>query len=125
MSKTSFENLEVYQLPETLADLIWDIVLKWDHFAKSTVGMQMVDAADSISSNIAEGCGRYSYKDDARFVRIARGSLYETKNWLRRAYKRKLLTDSDVENVKPIIEELLPRLNAYLSSLRRSAEKND
>jgi four helix bundle protein len=125
MGKTSFENLEVYQLAERLADLIWEIVVEWDHFSKNTVGMQMVDASDSICANIAEGCGRFNYKDNARFIRIARGSLYETKNWLRRAFKRKLLTDAQVERVKPIIEELLPRLNAYLSSIRKSAEKNN
>jgi len=54
MSKTSFENLEVYQLAERLADEIWKIVIEWDHFSKSTVGRQMVEAADSIS----EYCGR-------------------------------------------------------------------
>lgn len=122
MSKTSFENLEVYQLAEKLADLIWEIVVKWDHFAKSSVGMQMVNAVDSISANIAEGCGRFNYRDNARFIRIARGSLYETKNWLRRAYVRKLLNDTEVQKVKPIIDELLPRLNAYLNSVRKSAE---
>jgi four helix bundle protein len=125
VSKTSFENLEVYQLAERLADVIWDIVIKWDRFAKSSIGMQMVDAADSVSANIAEGCGRFNYRDNARFIRIARGSLYETKNWLRRAYRRKLLAESEIEKIKPIIDELMPRLNAYLSSIRKSAEKSN
>jgi four helix bundle protein len=125
MSKTSFENLEVYQLAEKLADLIWDIVLSWDHFAKATIGEQMVDAADSICANIAEGCGRFNYRDNSRFIKIARGSLYETKNWLRRAYKRNLLIDKQVEEIKPILDELLPRLNAYLRSIKNSAEKNN
>ena len=125
MSKTSFENLEVYQLAERLADLIWEIVLKWDPFAKATVGEQMVDAADSVCSNLAEGCRRYNYRDNSRFIKIARGSLYETKNWLRRSYKRRLLSDEQVEELKPIITELLPKLNSYLRSIRNSAEKNN
>ncbi|MGD9561919.1 MAG: four helix bundle protein [Pyrinomonadaceae bacterium] len=125
MGKTSFENLDVYKLAEKLADEVWKIVLEWDYFAKNTVGMQMVDAADSIASNIAEGCGRYNYRDNARFVRIARGSLYETKNWLRRSFRRDLLTDDQVQNLKPIIDELLPRLNSYLNSLRKSADTNN
>ena len=125
MSKTSFENLEVYQLAEKLSELIWEIVSKWDHFAKSTVGMQMVDAVDSICANIAEGCGRFNYRDNNRFIKIARGSLYETKNWLRRAYRRKLLTDADVEQVKLILDELLPRLNAYKCSIEERAKQNN
>ena len=84
-----------------------------------------MNAADSVSANIAEGCGRFNYKDNARFIRIARGSMYETKNWLRRAYKRNLLSDAQIEKIKPVLEELLPKLNAYLRSIKNSAEKNN
>lgn len=123
MGKTSFENLEVYQLAEKLADLIWIIVGKWDSFARNTVGEQMVDAADSVCANIAEGCGRFNYRDNARFIKIARGSLFETKNWLRRAFRRKLLSDADIEEVKVILDELLPRLNAYKRSVENVASR--
>jgi four helix bundle protein len=82
-----FENLQVYQLAEDLSDQIWPIVKKWDKLAKDTVGKQLIRSADSIGANIAEGSGRGSYQDNRRFVRIARGSLFETRHWLRRAYK--------------------------------------
>lgn len=123
MAKTNFESLKVYQLSERLADELWDIVVGWDYFAKDTVGKQIVRAADSIGANIAEGTGRGSFQDNRRFVRIARGSLYETRHWLRRAYKRNLLTDEQVKQVKPIVDELSPRLNAYLRSIGNSSEK--
>ena len=121
--KTNFERLRVYQLSEKLADRIWKIVVKWDYFTKTTVGQQIVDAADGIGSNIAEGTGRGSLQDNRRFVKIARGSLYETKHWLRRAYKRKLLTEQEVGDLKPLIDELLPTLNAYFRSLNDAIEK--
>jgi four helix bundle protein len=117
MAKSNFENLRVYQLAEELADRIWEIVLGWNIFARDTVGKQLVKAADSIGANIAEGTGRGSFVDNRRFVRIARGSLNETQNWLRRAYKRKLLSDKQVRTVKPLIDELAPKLNAYLNSI--------
>lgn len=123
MQKTNFENLRVYQLAEKLSDSIWKVVVKWDHFAKCTIGEQIVDAVDGIGSNLAEGTGRGSLRDNRRFVRIARGSLYETKHWLRRAYKRKLLTDQEVSDLKPIIDELLPTLNAYFRSLNEAIEQ--
>lgn len=123
MGKTNFESLRVYQLAEKLADRIWRIVVKWDYFAKTTVGQQIVDAADGVGANIAEGTGRGSLLDNRRFVKIARGSLYETKHWLRRAYKRELLTDQEVCDLKPLIDELLPTLNAYFRSLNDSIEK--
>lgn len=123
MERTNFENLRVYQLSEDLADYIWEIVFKWNNFARNTVGIQIVRAADSIGANIAEGAGRKSFQDNKRFVYIARGSTNETKHWLRRAYKRKLLTADEINLLKPILEELAPKLNAYANSIGNFKEK--
>src|SRR6266849_6198681 len=114
MERTNFERLDVYNLSESLADEIWKVVAKWDHFAKDTGGKQIVRAADSIGANIAEGSGRGSHQDNRRFVRMARGSLYETIHWLRRSYIRKLLSQAEVKKLRLLIEELTPKLNAYL-----------
>jgi four helix bundle protein len=77
----------------------------------------VVRAADSIGANIAEGVGRYTYNDNRRHVRIARGSLYETLHWLRRAYRRKLLTPEQSARLQKLVGELGPKLNAYLNSI--------
>jgi four helix bundle protein len=113
--------LEIYQLAEKLADKIWVIVDKWQYFAKDTVGKQIVRSADSIGANIAEGNGRYSYKDNQRFIRIARGSLNETRHWLRRAYNRNLLTKIEIEELKLMIEDLTLKLNGYLRYLKNTS----
>src|SRR5689334_9704730 len=123
MERTNFEKLHVYKLSEKLADSVWHIVIKWDSFAKDTVGKQIVRSADSIGANIAEGSGRGSFQDNRRFIRIARGSLYETRHWLRRAYKRNLLTEEQIEKLKPVIENLSPMLNGYLRSIGSFLEK--
>ena len=57
----------VHNLAEAFADEIWFIAIKWDFFAKHTVGKQLVRAADSISTNIAEGFGRFHYKENKNF----------------------------------------------------------
>jgi len=123
MARTNFEKLEVYQLAEKLADAIWEIVVEWGHLAQDTVGRQLVRSADSIGANIAEGTGRGAFQDNRRFVRIARGSLYETKHWLRRAYRRSLLTKEQIDGLKPVIDELAPRLNAYLRSIGKVPQR--
>ena len=117
MERTGFENLRVYQLAEQLADEIWHLVLGWNYLAQDTVGKQLIRSADSIGANIAEGTGRGSFQDNRRFVKIARGSLNETKHWLRRAYKRNLLTSEQTTTLKPMMDELAPKLNAYLRSI--------
>jgi four helix bundle protein len=116
-ARTSFENLQVYKRGEKLADEVWTIVIGWEQFAKTTVGKQMVRAADSVGANVAEGSGRGSFQDNRRFVRMACGSLNETKHWLRRAFRRGLLSTEDVKRIRPIIDELAPKLNAYLRSI--------
>ena len=127
MAFRPFEDLRVFQLAERLADRIWDIVLTWNYFARNTVGQQWVDAADSIGANISEGAGRGTPKDNKRFVRISRGSYNETKFWLRRAIKRKLISQEEQSELKQMIDELGPSLNAYLGSIGRgqpTAQKN-
>lgn len=117
ISRSNFENLRVYKLAEDLADSIWDIVDNWSGLARDTIGSQLVRPADSIGANIAEGSGRGSYQDNRRFVKIARGSLNETKHFLRRAYKRRLLTPEQTKKLKPFTDALAPQLNAYLKSI--------
>ena len=102
-SKMNFENLRVYQLSELLADEIWSIVTSWNYFEKDTVGKQLVRAADSIGANISEGSGRGSFQDNRRFIKIARGSLYETQHWLRKAYKRGLLNEQEINNLPDFV----------------------
>jgi four helix bundle protein len=121
MAKANFENLAVYKLAEEIADSVWEVVGGWLPLARDTVGRQLIRAADSIGANIiAEGEGRGSFQDNRRFVRIARGSVNKTRHWLRRAFKRGLLNEAQVAKLKPLLEELGPRLNAYLKSIGNS-----
>jgi four helix bundle protein len=122
-TRANFENLRIYRLSEKLADQAWNSVMRWDNFARDTVGKQLVRAADSIGANIAEGSGRGSSTDYRRFLRMSRGSLYETLHWLRRAYTRKLLTAAQTRELRLIISELSPTLNAYLRSVSKSASQ--
>jgi len=120
MERTNFEKLRVYKLAEDLADNVWRVVQQWDYLAKDTVGKQMIRAADSIGANIAEGTGRGTLEDNRRFIRMARGSLYETQHWLRRAFKRSLLDEQQISLLKPILNELSPKVNAYYRSVNKA-----
>jgi four helix bundle protein len=117
MAKFALEELRVYAMAGALADLVWEVVIAWGPFPKSTVGHQLVRAADSVGANIAEGYGRASPTDHQRFIRVARGSLYEVRHFLRRADKRRLLGKAQRTPLQLVLKELLPALNAYLRSL--------
>ncbi|MBZ0198896.1 MAG: four helix bundle protein [Ignavibacteriaceae bacterium] len=79
MSKTRFENLEVYLLAEELSQIVWNLVIKWDSFSKNTIGNQLVRSCDSVGANIAEGSGAGTSAEFSRYLKIARASLFETK----------------------------------------------
>ena len=118
MVKTGFENLRVYQLALQLADAIWQLVAQWDFMAKDTVGKQVVRAADSVGANIAEGTGRGSVAENRRFAKIARGSLFEVKHWIRVAAARDLIPTEEKEKLEIVLNELLPKLSNYIKSIK-------
>lgn len=116
------KDLEVYQLAFELSTVVWNIISKWDEFSRKSLGIQLIRSADSIGANIAEGFGRFHFKDNKLFCYYARGSLEETKHWLRLAYKRKILSKEDFDSVSPLMDKLPPKLNSYIKSI---GEKND
>ncbi len=93
------ESLSCYKRSFDLSNYVWKIVLKWEHFAKMTIGAQLTRAIDSISANIAEGFGRYSKKDKIKFYRISYGSVLESIDWTKKALVRKLFSQKEYDYV--------------------------
>ena len=125
MEIVDLRDLEVYQLSEKLSDIIWNIVLRWDYFTKDTIGKQLVKSSDSIGANIAEGYGRYHYRENKNFCYFARGSLEETKTWLRKSVRRGLIDQSIHQEMFDIIEKLPKFLNSYIKSIGTNRMTND
>ncbi len=116
MGFQDIEESRVYQRAEGLADRVWEIVTGWsDAFAKDTIGKQLTRATDSIGANIAESSGRYYPADVIRFLYYARGSLYETRFWIKRARKRGLLPDDTFSFLKSELQQTAKELNAYIT----------
>lgn len=123
MEKTNFENLDIYKISESLADAIWQMAMGWGRIAQDTVGKQIIRSADGIGANISEGSGRGTPADNRRFLRMARGSLYETRHWLRRAHQRDLLTEANTKVFTELLNELTPKLNAYIRKVDETARQ--
>ncbi len=106
-------DIEAYKISFYLSNYVWDVVFKWDHFAKKTIGAQYVNAMDSISANIAEGFGRHFKKDKVNFYRYSRGSLKECLDWNEKAKYRKLIADEEYNFIYKELDKL-PLLINYL-----------
>ena len=73
------DDLEIYQIAMEIGDVIWDKVESWAWFGKQTLGSQIVRSADSIAGNIAEGYGRYFFKERTQFIYYCRGHFWKPK----------------------------------------------
>jgi four helix bundle protein len=100
------EDLEIYTLADSFSNKIWFLVLEWDYFAKDTVGKQIARSADSISANIAEGFGRFHYKENKNLCYFSRGSLIETKGWLNKCRVRNLISEDKYNELLKELETI-------------------
>lgn len=116
--KFSFENLEAYNVAKNLVIEIYKLQRKFPCEELYALGDQIRRSASSITSNMAEGCGRNSYKEKIHFVEIAFGSMTESFSQLQIAVGLGYLTEEEMEAMRPLYN----RVAALLSLLKRSYE---
>ncbi|MFZ4548177.1 MAG: four helix bundle protein [Bacteroidales bacterium] len=117
------DDLRVYQLAMQLAEKVWSVVIKWDSFAKYSIGKQYSEAADSIGANISEGFGRFHFKDSKNFLYYSRGSLFETRTWTIKAHNRNLISDEEYNELITNIMDLGIKLNNYINTIGKTSPK--
>jgi four helix bundle protein len=115
----SFEKLNVWQLAKNLVVKIYNITSKFPAEEKFGLVSQLRRAAVSICSNLAEGSGRSTPKDQANFYNNAYSSLVEVLNQLLISYELNWLTQTDLNEVRTDIELISSKIN----SLRKATLK--
>ena len=118
------EDLEIYQLALEIGEEVWKIVSGWGWFEKKTVGAQFVEAADSMAATIAEGYGRYFYKDRKQYCYYSRGSLMETNSWTTKAFNRQLISKEKFDSLMGKLKTLHYKLNIYIKKLKDNIQSN-
>ncbi|MCA1659231.1 MAG: four helix bundle protein, partial [Verrucomicrobiaceae bacterium] len=114
------EKLDVYR--EAIAFCAWTGELLNSISAKAAAKDQLDRASTSIPLNIAEGNGKFSVKDRARFLEIARGSALECAAALDVLVARKLVASNQVDTAK---ENLVRIVQMLMGMLRRFSERAD
>ncbi|MDO5664779.1 MAG: four helix bundle protein [Bacteroidia bacterium] len=110
------EDLEVYSLSMDLADKVYFIVEELGQYQRDTIGKQWIRAIDSVSLNLSEGFGRFSYRDSRNFSIMARGSLYESKSCLQKVFRRSMITEEVFETLLKEHNNLGIKLNNYITA---------
>jgi four helix bundle protein len=108
----SFENLKVWQEAKNLVVDVYRLLDNFPKFEKFALSDQIRRAIVSVPSNIAEGSGRKSLKEQTHFLEISYGSLMETYNQLLIAIDLAYISEESVIAIKPSIDAVAKMINA-------------
>lgn len=119
----SFEKLKVWQEAKKLVVDVYRLLDSFPKFEKYALCNQIRRAIVSVPSNIAEGSGRRSLKEQIHFLEIAYGSLMETYNQLLIAIELTYITEESVEAIKPSIDAVAKMINGLSNSYGQKLEE--
>lgn len=115
----SYVDLHVWQVAMDLMDEIYRLTEKFPPEERFELTKQIRRAALSIIGNIAEGFGRYTYKDKANKYVISRGECLEVAAFLLASVRLKIVTNEDVANATALAERTGQMLNGLIRSCRK------
>ena len=111
-------SLDIYKISLQLSDKAWQIYTTLPKQFQYDIGSQFIRSVDSVGANIAEGYGRYHYKDSAKFYYNARGSLWESKHWILLLKKRDFINETEFQEFLTSVELLGKKLNSFINRLK-------
>ena len=111
-----FTDLQVWQLARELRNHVYNLSRKFPAEERYGLAQQLRRAASSITANIAEGFGRYSFQENIQFCRQSRGSAYEVRDHLITATDQGYIADTARESVDLLAQRVIQTLNGYIRS---------
>lgn len=111
-----FKDLLVWKLARELRVQIYVLVRNFPPEERFALNTQMRRAAQSIGANIAEGFGRYSYRENIQYCRQARGSAFEIRDHLVTAVDAEFITQEEYAQSDALAQRVIQTLNGYIRS---------
>lgn len=111
-----FKDLLVWKLARELRVQIYVPVRNFPPEERFALNTQMRRAAQSIGANIAEGFGRYSYRENIQYCRQARGSAFEVRDHLVTAVDAEFITQEEYAQSDALAQRVIQTLNGYIRS---------
>ena len=113
----AFENMKAWQEARKLVVEVYRLLDSFPKFETYALCDQIRRSIISVPSNLAEGSGRMSMKEQLHFYEIAYGSLMESYNQLIIAADLKYINEGNLEDIQPQVDTVARMLNGLRSSL--------
>jgi four helix bundle protein len=124
-SVKTFEELKCWQACREVRIFIMNIVKGYPKEEKYSIVDNMKRAARSTTQNIAEGFGRFHYRENTQFCRISRGSLFELIDDLIASVDEGFISREDYQKGRDKISNALALLNGYINYLNSQITNNN
>lgn len=121
----TFEDLDCWKKITALRRVLSDLVKTFPSDEKYRLTDQIIRAARSATSNIAEGYGRFHYQENIQYCRQTRGSLYELIEHLIVANDESIISKEVLTSLKSEIASCLAVLNGYINYLLKAKTAGD
>jgi four helix bundle protein len=117
------DDFELYQKAREFRKKVYAVVKKLPPEEKFALGLQMRKAAISVTSNIAEGHGRWHYQENIQFCRISRGSIEEIIDDFNTCIDESYCAGIDFHLLKEEAYDLIKRINGYIAYLNKCKQE--
>jgi four helix bundle protein len=111
-----FTDLQVWQLARELRQQAYALCAGFPPDERYALTQQLRRATISITANIAEDFGRYSYQENIQFCRVARGSAYEVRDHLITATDQHYISPEGHQRIESLVLRVIQTLNGYICS---------
>jgi len=117
---STFEDLNCWKVSRELYLFIRrEVIITFPSSEKYELTSQIVRSARSVKANIAEGYGRFHYKDDAKFLSYSRGSAHETLDHLLTAMDDGYISEDILNTGRNLVDESIRLINGYRAYVLR------
>ena len=115
---TDFTELETWKHARALRGELYRMAKGFPDEEKYGLAAQVKRAASSVTANLAEGYGRYSYQENVQFCRLSRGSLYELRDHLTTALDAGYIPKDRYEQLDAMAISAIRLVNGYIRATK-------
>jgi four helix bundle protein len=115
---SDFTDLETWQFARRLRKELFHVVRSFPSDERYSLSSQIKRASISVTANLAEGFGRYSYQENIQFCRQSRGSLYELRDHLTTALDAGYISDAKYQELDAQAISAIRLVNGYIRATK-------